>query len=92
MSKSTVKKHVDGLRNRGLIETEYTTVTTKDGRTRNGSLLYKILPIEAIEEAYFQKMLRLENAKKMMNQQLEKHEKAKEKIQKKEVTHEAIAL
>ena len=92
MSKSTVKKHVDGLRNKGLIETQYTTVTTKDGRTHNGSLCYTILPIEPIEEAYFEKMLRLQNAKKNIKTQLEKHEKAKEKIQKKEVKHEAIAL
>ena len=92
MSKSTVKKHVDGLRNKGLIETQYTTVTTRDGRTHNGSLLYTILPIEPIEEAYFQKRLRLESAKKNIKTQLEKHEKAKEKSSGKEIIHEAIAL
>ena len=92
MSKNTVKKYVDELRKKGLVETEYTTVTTKDGRTHNGSLCYTILPIEPIEEAYFEKILRLENAKKMMNQQLEKHEKAKERSSGKEINHETIAL
>ena len=92
MSKSTVKKHVDGFRNKGLIETQYTTVTTRDGRTHNGSLCYTILPIEPIEQAYFQKRLRLESAKKNIKTQLEKHEKAKEKSSGKEIIHEAIAL
>ena len=80
MSKSTVKKHVDGLRNKGLIETQYTTVTTRDGRTHNGSLCYTILPIEPIEEAYFEKMLRLQNAKNNIKTQLEKHEKQERRL------------
>ena len=63
MSKNTVKKNVDGLRKKGLITTEYTTVTTKDGRVHNGSLLYTLLPIEAVEEAYFQKMLQLQSVR-----------------------------
>ena len=92
MSKNTVKKYVDELRKKGLVETEYTTVTTKDGRTHNGSLLYTILPIEPIEEACFQKRLRLESAKKNIKITLEKHEKAKEKSSGKEIIHEAIAL
>ena len=48
MSKNTVKKNVDGLRKKGLITTEYTTVTTKDGRVHNGSLLYTLLPIYSV--------------------------------------------
>ena len=63
MSKNTVKKNVDGLRKKGLITTEYTTVTTKDGRVHNGSLLYTLLPIYPIEEACFQKMLQLQSAR-----------------------------
>ena len=92
MSKNTVKKYVDELRKKGLVETQYTTVTTKDGHTHNGSLCYTILPIEPIEEAYFEKMLRLQNAKNNIKTQLEKHEKAKEKSSGKEIIHEAIAL
>ena len=63
MSKNTVKKNVDGLRKKGLITTEYTTVTTKDGRVHNGSLLYTLLPIYPIEESCFQKMLQLQSAR-----------------------------
>ena len=79
MSKSTVRKHVDGLRRKGMITTEYTTVKTKDGRIHNGSLLYTLLPIEPIEEAYFQKMLRLQGAKLAVKKGLEKYEKKKGK-------------
>ena len=81
MSKSTVKKHVDGLRRKGMITTDYTTVTTKDGRIHNGSLLYTLLPIEPIEEAYFQKMLRLQGAKLAVKKGLEKYEKKERKKQ-----------
>lgn len=81
MSKSTVKKHVDGLRRKGMISTDYTTVTTKDGRVHNGSLLYTLLPIEPIEEAYFQKMLRLQGAKLAVKKGLEKYEKKERKKQ-----------
>lgn len=81
MSKSTVKKHVDGLRRKGMISTDYTTVTTKDGRVHNGSLLYTLLPIEPIEEAYFQKMLRLQGAKLAVKKGLEKYEKQERKKQ-----------
>ena len=75
MSKNTVKKHVGGLRKKGLITTEYTTVTTKDGRVHNGSLLYTLLPIEPIEEAYFQKMLHLQSARISLKKELEKRRK-----------------
>ena len=81
MSKSTVKKHVDGLRRKGMITTDYTTVTTKDRRVHNGSLLYTLLPIEPIEEAYFQKMLRLQNARLALKKGLEKYEKQERKKQ-----------
>ena len=81
MSKSTVRKHVDGLRRKGMITTEYTTVKTKDGRIHNGSLLYTLLPIEPIEEAYFQKMLRLQSARLAVKKGLEKYEKKERKKQ-----------
>ena len=81
MCKSTVKKHVDGLRRKGMITTDYSTVTTKDGRIHNGSLLYTLLPIEPIEEAYFQKMLRLQGAKLALKKGLEKYEKQERKKQ-----------
>ena len=51
MSRNTVAKYVRQLEEKGLIRTERTTVTLKDGRRRNGSLLYTILPPEqAVEQ------------------------------------------
>lgn len=52
MSPNTVRKYVSALEEKQLIETEPTTVTTKKGEKRNGSLRYTILPIRgAIEYA-----------------------------------------
>ena len=51
MSRNTVRKYVQKLEERGLIRTERTTVTLKDGRKRNGTLLYIILSTEqAVEQ------------------------------------------
>ena len=77
VSNNTVKKYVDGLRKKGMITTEYTTVKTKDGRVHNGSLRYTLLPIEPVEEAYFQKMLRMQSAKIEAKRKLEKYEKTR---------------
>ena len=44
-SRSSVKKYVDGLINRGLIVTEPTQIFSQNGLKRNGSLRYTILPI-----------------------------------------------
>lgn len=38
LSENTVRKYVAGLEEKGLIRTEPSTITTKDGRVRNGSL------------------------------------------------------
>ena len=38
LSENTVRKYVAGLEEKGLIHTEPSTITTKDGRVRNGSL------------------------------------------------------
>lgn len=52
-SVNTVRKYVMELEERGLIRTERTTITTQDGRRRNGCLCYHILPIQlAIEQFY----------------------------------------
>ena len=60
MSRNTVKKYVDGLIEKRLIEAEPTQVTTKHGR-RNGNLCYTVRPIEeAIRANYDQQMARLE--------------------------------
>lgn len=53
MSRNTVRKYVAELEARRLIRTEQTTITTADGRKRNGSLFYTILPVQlAIEQFY----------------------------------------
>ena len=46
MSKNTVSKYVAKLEARGLIETEPTSVFTRDGLKGNGRLRYRILPIQ----------------------------------------------
>ena len=52
MSVNTVRKYVAELEKRGLIITERTTVTTRDGRILNGCLRYTILPIQQVVEEY----------------------------------------
>ncbi len=51
-TKNAVKTYVDGLRDKGLIKTEPTTKTAKDGTVLNGNLLYTILPIENALNVY----------------------------------------
>lgn len=59
MSRNTVSRYVRLLEEKGLIRTERTTITLKDGRKRNGSLLYTILPPEQAVEQYNQHQLQL---------------------------------
>ena len=58
ISVNTVRKYVESLQHRGLIYTEPTKVTTRDGRAHNGSLLYTIMPIQPIEDAYYEEQMR----------------------------------
>ena len=61
LSENTVRKYVAGLEEKGLIHTEPSTITTKDGRVRNGSLIYTIRPIqEALVLNYQRQFLRAE--------------------------------
>ena len=53
MSENTVRKHVCSLVDKGLIRTENTTVTTRDGLKRNGNLLYTIPPLQPIVDEYY---------------------------------------
>lgn len=59
MSRNTVCKYVRSLEEKGLIRTERTTITLKDGRKRNGSLLYTILPVEQVLAQHNQHQLHL---------------------------------
>ena len=58
MGKKTVSTYVTELVDKRLISTENTTIITKDGRKRNGALLYTILPIWEAVEDYHQRQLR----------------------------------
>lgn len=59
MSQNTVRKYVQSLEDKHLITTERTEVITKDGRKRNGTLLYTIRPIrEAIDYFHCEQLRR----------------------------------
>ena len=61
MSPNTIRKHVRSLEERGLLVTEPTLVTTKDGKTRNGNLRFTIRPIQAVlQQDYDQQMRKLD--------------------------------
>ena len=62
-SKRSVPKYVDELVEKKLITVEPTTITTRAGQKRNGTLMYNVRPIqEAIDYNYEQQMKRLEVA------------------------------
>ena len=62
LSENTVRKYVASLEEKGLIRTEPSTIITKDGRVRNGSLIYNIRPIqEALEQNYQRQFLQAEH-------------------------------
>ena len=57
LSPNTIRKHIRSLEERGLLGTEPTIVTTKDGRKRNGNLLFTIRPIQAaLQQGYEQSL------------------------------------
>ena len=57
MCENTVRKYVLSLEEKGLIYTEPTMITTKDGRARNGSLRYTIRPIKGAMDSYYQRQM-----------------------------------
>ena len=57
ISRNTVRKYVDRLREKRLIDTEQTTVITRDSKRRNGNLMYTIRSISEAVEFQFQKQL-----------------------------------
>ena len=73
MSKRTVMKYVRTLEDKGLIETEPTTVTNHEGKNWNGNLKYTILPIQDIVEAKFQKELRKADTARRLQEYDRKH-------------------
>ena len=66
-----MKTYVDGLRDKGLIKTEPTTKTAKDGTVLNGNLLYTILPIENALNVYNERqayLSEIESRRQMIRQ------------------------
>ena len=57
MSVNTIQKSVGILADVGLIRTENTTVITRSGEKRNGTLLYTILDPRPVLETYRQRQL-----------------------------------
>ena len=57
MSANTVRKYVLELEDKHLIRTEPTTVVTRDGRKRNGTLRYYIRPIQEAVDYYHERQL-----------------------------------
>ena len=58
ISKNTVRKYVENLYEKRLIEVENTYIFSKDGKTLNGNLLYTILPIDEAVNYNLQKQFR----------------------------------
>ena len=78
MTRNTVMKHVRGLEQKGLIETEQTQVTLRDGGKHNGTLLYHIKPIADAWEAFEQRQLKAlyeESARANAQKNLEEYDK-----------------
>ncbi len=73
MSRNTVGKYVSLLERKGLIETEPTFFTSKDGKKRNGNLLFRILPIQDVIDARFQRALRKAEHERAVQEYDRKH-------------------
>ena len=70
-TRNAVKTYVDGLRDKGLIKTEPTTKTAKDGTVLNGNLLYTIQPIEHALNVYNERqayLSEIESRRQMIRQ------------------------
>ena len=61
LSPNTIRKHIRSLEERGLLVTEPTMVTTKDGCKRDGNPRFTIRPIPgARQQDYDRQMLKLD--------------------------------
>ena len=57
LSPNTIRKYIRSLEERGLLGTEPTMVTTKDGCKRNGNLLFTTRPIQAALQQDYDRQL-----------------------------------
>ena len=61
MHPNSIRKHIRSLEERGLLITQPTMVTTKDGCKRNGNLRFTIRPIQtALQQDYDKQMQKLD--------------------------------
>ena len=77
MSRNTVCKYVRSLEEKGLIRTERTSIVLRNGRKRNGSLLYTLLPWRHAVEQFHQRQLAMAEAaaeRQQVQQQLAEQE------------------
>ena len=58
LSPNTIRKHIRALEEHELLITEPTMVTSKDGKTRNGNLLFTIRPIQFALQQDFDRQIR----------------------------------
>ena len=58
LSPNTIRKHIRSLEEHELLITEPTMVTTKNGKTRNGNLLFTIRPIQFALQQDFDRQIR----------------------------------
>ncbi len=88
-SKNSVKKYVDGLCEKMLIETEYTDVI-RDGKMWNGNLKYTIRPIYEAVRYRLQQQFK-ENDERNQRERLEKYLEKRLAEAKKNGTHEQVS-
>ena len=77
MSRNTVCKYVRSLEEKGLIRTERPSIVLRNGRKRNGSLLYTLLPWRHAVEQFHQRQLAMAEAaaeRQQVQQQLAEQE------------------
>ncbi len=66
LSPNTVAKCVWALEDKGLITTEPTKISAANGKPRNGSLLYTILPIQSALDCYNERQMVLADSESKM--------------------------
>jgi len=59
ITKNTVKKYVDSLYEKRLIDIEYTYIMTQGGKKLNGNLKYTILPIQEAKNYELEKQFKM---------------------------------
>ncbi len=75
MSVNTVRKYVDSLVEKKLIMVEPTKIRLKNGKTRNGNLLYTIRPIGEAVEFYYQNQLQKLDENYKIQKAIKRHER-----------------